>query len=170
MAELEDLSGYEEAGRRLAAAMISYNAGLSFQTVYKKYLENRPPGRAWLLAARWILKALAKQPQPPLVWGVEIQETQSGASNAEKENAIVNKHLIAMMTELQNEGFKSEAALAFIAFEGSRNFNLATLLDIAKMNVSVEGAMASLLEYAHDEICQRLDEVSEEVPPGEKCH
>jgi hypothetical protein len=91
-------------------------------------------------------------------------------SEDEKENEIVNRHLAALVTELQKKGFKAEAVVGFVVFEGPENFNLATLLDARKLEIPTEQARVVLLEYAHDEICKRIDEMDEPAPPGAQRH
>jgi hypothetical protein len=77
-----------------------------------------------------------------------------------KENEIINRHLASMMTELKKAGFNAEAAVAFVVFEGLHNFNLATILDGQfPSSVTVEELRLELLTYAHNQICELIDEL-----------
>lgn len=85
----------------------------------------------------------------------------------EKQNEIVNRHMQLMMVELRNEGFKAEASIGFVAFEGPENFNLAIVVDPKSLapDITIEQARVSLLSYAHDEICKLHEKLDEESPP-----
>jgi hypothetical protein len=160
--------GWEDAGRRLAAAMISYKSGLSFQTVYKKITAHGRIGRSWVLAAEWIQRAMAGDKQPPLVWGQELRQTADDET-AQESNEIVNRHLIAMMNELHDAGFKMDSAVAFVQGAPNTPNNFTTLLGPSVLSGVSEGeARYALVSHANAAICDLLDKLEENVPAKEQ--
>lgn len=88
-----------------------------------------------------------------------------------KENEIINRHLAAMVTELKKSGFNAEGAISFVVFEGSGNFNLATLLDgNFPSTMTAEGLRLELLNYAHDQLCELIDELEGDSLPHGTAH
>lgn len=52
-------SSYDELGRRVAAAVISYQSGSSLQSTYKKMKEMPAIGPLWTRAGRWLQSRMA---------------------------------------------------------------------------------------------------------------
>lgn len=43
--------GNEELAKRIAAATLSYQLGVTYQTAYKNYVDEKPVGELWFLLA-----------------------------------------------------------------------------------------------------------------------
>ena len=86
----------------------------------------------------------------------------------DKDSIIINRSLAKMMKELRKAGIKVEAVVGFVVFEGMDNFNLVTLMDdkVIPKDRTVDQARLSLLSYAHNEICDLIEQLDPEPGDG----
>lgn len=53
------IMGNEELAKRMAAAAISYQMGVTYQTAYKNYI-TKTPGQLWFLLAELAMRGMAE--------------------------------------------------------------------------------------------------------------
>lgn len=74
-----------------------------------------------------------------------------------EENDAINKNIAAMIEDLQTAGFKPDAVLAFIAFDGW-DYNLSIMLNTEHEDLAnAEEVMNALTRYVHDELGKQIE-------------